>query len=246
MESQGLTLKSALTVSGLGLLAWYIFFMKKGSASEARNVQKMGVAQPPKPPPSVLTSMGSSSERPKIVPIPSGKSFKLTKDIRALVAPQAMRMSGVESSKVAVAPFMTAQPGAGAVRIFNPGEEVICNDLDLADGCFYAAETETDSDGGTFIVGFKRFTAGSPATLQASLDGKPFAPDFDPYTGQTFSDRGEALKASLMSRASEQPKQAVSGSLGEDFRDEPAQGHRFVNIGPRKMPPSIERRIRAR
>ena len=90
------------------------------------------------------------------------------------------------------------------------------------------------------ITGFKRYTVGSPALLQEALDGKPFKPDFDPYTGQAFTPRGEGIKKALS-----QPKavQAVSGSLGEDFRDAPESGHRYVIVG-RKLPPAIARRMR--
>jgi hypothetical protein len=244
MEGQGLTLKSALAVSGLGLLAWYLLFRSKDDGVALRNVKRMGVPPAPRPPaPLVVASMQApSASGPKLVPLVSGKSHLLVKDVRALVAPQSMRMSGIESGSSSVAPYMAPQAGAGAVRIFHPGEEVMCSDADLADGCFYAAETETGADGSEKIVGYKRYTAGSPALLKSCIDDKPYKPDFDPYTGQAFSPRGEAIAAFLKNAP---PAQAVSGSLGENFRDEPMSGHRYAIVG-RKLPPSIERRIRAR
>ena len=238
MECQGLTLKSALTVSGLGLLAWYILFSSKKD-EQARVPSKMGVPAAPKPPPTVVAS-AQSAPGPKLTPIPSGQSMLLVRDVRALVAPQSMRMSGIESSKSAVAPYMAPQQGAGAVRIFSPGEEIIASGMDLADGAFYAAETSKNSDGQEVITGFKRYTVGSPALLQAAVDGKPFKPDFDPYTGQAFTPRGEGIKKALMAKKA---SEMVSGSLGEDFRDEPMSGHRYVIVG-RKLPPAIQRRMR--
>lgn len=248
MNSEGLKLGSVLTVAGLGLAAYLILFRKspstRGPALSALNASASphliaGVSETPH---AVKPSEPQNQPRP----IASGVSRIIARDIRALVTPQTMLMHGEVSESETTPPYMTPQEGSGAVRIFAPGEEVFINEFDAKDGCFYAAET-IDAPQGKILTGYKRYYAGSPDILMASISGTASkTPDYDPYTCQAFSAKGQAIASAL----ADGKKVIISGNM-ENYRDAPMRGHRYdeeaVYYRPSaKLPPRAARQMRMR
>jgi len=247
MNSEGLKLGSVLTVAGLGLLAYVILFRKSDAASGPTLLPLKATTSAP--------LVAGVSEAPREVkpsepqnqprPIASGVSHIIVRDIRALVTPQTMLMHGEVSESETTPPYMTPQEGSGAVRIFAPGEEVFINEFDAKDGCFYAAET-IDAPQGKVLTGYKRYYAGSPDILAASISGSTSKiPDYDPYTCQAFSPVGQKIANAL----GDGKKILISGNM-EDYRDAPMRGHRYEEVvyyrPSAKLPPRAARQMRMR
>jgi len=249
MNGEGLKLGSVLAVAGLGLLAYVVLFRKSDVAgsptlSSLNSLPPSPVAAGASAPASGAAPQAATRPEPQPQPVASGVSHIIARDIRALVAPQTMLMHGEISATETTPPYMTPQEGSGAVRIFSPGEEIFINEFDAKDGCFYAAET-MDAPQGKILTGYKRYYAGSPDILMASISGTASkTPDYDPYTGQAFSAKGRAIAAAL----ADGKKILVSGNM-EDFRDAPMRGHRYDDVpyyGSTRLPPRAARQMRMR